>query len=78
MPGTLGPRSRASYHADRADERAAVRNFWSRVAGYSESNRIAAEIITADVEKHGGEGAGLVRWARRVLLCQTEKQAAAA
>jgi hypothetical protein len=71
------PRSRAAIHAA-SEERQEVRKFWSRAEGYAESNRIAAEIIVADVVKHGGESAGLVQWARRVLQRETEKQAAAA
>ena len=71
------PRSRASHHADRADERKAVAGFWAKAEGYFEANRVAAEIIVSDVEKHGGEGAGLVQWARRVLQRETDKQAAA-
>jgi hypothetical protein len=36
-------------------------------SAFEAGNRAAAEIILADVAKHGGEGALVVLWARRVL-----------
>ena len=34
---------------------------------YVDANRTSAKIILADPEKHGGEGSGIVAWARLVL-----------
>lgn len=34
---------------------------------YTADNRAAALVVVADVERRGGEGSGLVRWARMVL-----------
>ena len=34
---------------------------------HAEANRECAEVILADVERYGGEGGGLVEWARTVL-----------
>ena len=50
----------------RAVERAAVRKQVKRIMSekHIERNRIAAAVILGDVEKHGGEQSGLVRWAR--------------
>jgi hypothetical protein len=40
----------------------------SRVrAGYQQANEQAAGIVLQDIAKYGGEGAGLVIWARMVL-----------
>lgn len=37
-----------------------------RADRYTEDNQAAAEIILADVAGNGGEGAGVVQWARLV------------
>jgi hypothetical protein len=37
------------------------------VAEFERQNRQSAEIILADVERHGGEQSGSVQWARAVL-----------
>jgi hypothetical protein len=38
-----------------------------RVIVFGAGNRLAAELILANVERYGGETAALVQWARRVL-----------
>jgi len=38
-----------------------------RLAAFDEANFEAARLILADVERHGGDDAGLVRWARLVV-----------
>lgn len=40
---------------------------WKGAAHYDKQNRACAEIVLADVEKHGGEESALVRWARMVV-----------
>lgn len=35
-----------------------------RVAAWDRENRLAAQIILADIERFGGEGSASVRWAR--------------
>ena len=37
---------------------------------YTPANMLAAAVILADVERHGGEDAGLVRWAAMVIARQ--------
>ena len=70
-------RSRATHHSERAESRKAVAGFWARAEKFSDENSAAARIILADVERHGGEGAGLVLWARRATQRETEKRTAA-
>lgn len=38
-----------------------------KLPNYDASNRECAAVILADVAKHGGEGSGLVQWARLFL-----------
>jgi hypothetical protein len=40
---------------------------------YHAQNRLAAGIILQDVQRYGGEGAGLVQWARTVLRKEQTK-----
>jgi hypothetical protein len=70
-------RSRAAHLAERADERRAVKTFWSRGEKYHEQNIEAAGIILEREQEFGGPTAGLVQWARRAIQRETEKKAAA-
>jgi hypothetical protein len=40
---------------------------------YAASNEQSARIILADIGKYGGEGAGLVHWARLVIQSNTRR-----
>jgi hypothetical protein len=44
----------------------------SAAARYDAGNLAAARIVLADVDLYGGEGAGLVIWARLVLEWRAE------
>ena len=70
-------RSRTSHLAGLATERMAVKTFWDRASKFGGQNLAAARAILEDPEKHGGEGAGLVVWARLTLRHEAERQAAA-
>jgi hypothetical protein len=50
--------------------------FWKRVEKFQQGNIEAARIILRDVDRFGGETAGLVRWARRTLARHAERRAA--
>jgi hypothetical protein len=41
--------------------------------GFDRGNRLAAMLVLADVQRYGGEGAGLVRWARAVIQSNTRR-----
>lgn len=43
------------------------RSQWGSPKDFLSQNADAAKIIGSDVEKHGGEGSGLVQWARTFL-----------
>lgn len=74
---TVAVRSRSAHAIARVEERRAVAGFWARAERYSDENRAAAGIILADPEHHGGESAGLVRWARMAMRHEAEGLAAA-
>lgn len=42
------------------------------VDSYATNNAVAARVILEDVERYGGETAGLVIWARMVLAAQAK------
>jgi hypothetical protein len=52
-----------------------ISTFWERVEKFQQQNIEAARIILRNVDRYGGEGAGLVRWAR-LTLARAERQAA--
>jgi hypothetical protein len=53
-----------------------VSTFWERAQRFERKNLEAAAIIASDPERHGGEGSGLLIWARRVLARRQERRAA--
>jgi hypothetical protein len=54
-----------------------VSKFWDRVRRFERENIEAAEIILRNVGRYGGEGAGVVLWARLVLSHDVEQRRAA-
>jgi hypothetical protein len=53
-----------------------VAKFWERVLRFEQQNVECAEIFLRDIARHGGEGAGLVIWARMALTRAAERRAA--
>jgi hypothetical protein len=53
-----------------------ISRFWQRAESYERENIEAAQIILRDVDRHGGETAGLVIWARLTLAHASERRAA--
>ena len=49
--------------------------FWERAARYVRKNYEAAGIILQDADRHGGETAGLVIWARMTLARAAQRRA---
>lgn len=54
-----------------------VSKFWDRVRHFERENIEAAEIILRNIGRDGGEGAGVVLWARLVLSRDAERRRAA-
>jgi hypothetical protein len=44
-----------------------ISSFWTRVQKFHQQNLESARIILREVERYGGETAGLVIWARMVV-----------
>ncbi len=64
--------------ASRQPGRKAISTFWERVARFERENIEAARIILRDVNRYGGESAGLVIWARMVTRREVNRRREAA
>jgi hypothetical protein len=53
-----------------------ISSFWARVERYETENLEAARIIASDPDRYGGEGSGLLIWAK-LTLERSEKRRAA-
>ena len=63
-------------NVQRASERKAISAFWAKVDRYNAEKIAAANVVLADIEKYGGETAGVVLSARIVLRNEAERRAA--
>ncbi len=63
-------------HAQRANDVKAVSAFWAQADKHNAAKLEAAKVILQDVDKYGGETAGVVISARIVLRNAAERKAA--